>query len=102
MHWDLGTILQGAAVVALWLIHHSIKKPSDHERASLLAHLANDAAAVVLNLNPGATWAKMVSDTIAMLTREDATPTTDTDTLAKAAKGALARLGKTNDAAPSR
>lgn len=100
MHIDSNTvsmILTGiVTILGLW-IRHAVVTPSDHERATLLATLANDAAAVVVNLNPGAPWATMLSDVVRKLASNAATPTSNASTLNAAASGALARLGKTND-----
>jgi len=89
----LGLVIAGVGL----LIRRSIKTPRDSERALLLAALANDAAAVVVNLTPTATWAQMVRDIVARLASESTVPTSNRSKLETAATAALVRLGRTDN-----
>jgi hypothetical protein len=98
MHLDWNAILTVVVAIATAVIHHAIKTPKDHEKASLIATLADDAAAVVLALNPNAPWAQLVKDVVNKLKGAATTPTANNLTLETAATAALVRLGKTPQA----
>lgn len=95
MQFELGSSLLSVVVgIVGLLIRRAIKTPSDAQRAALIATLADDAAAVILDIAPNLPWAQMVADVVGMLRRETTTPTGNTEVLRRAAIGALARLGK--------
>lgn len=87
------------AVLALGvLIQRSIKTPKDHERATLLTTLADDAAAVVVNVSGNAPWSQLVRDTVSRL--DPKRTTNNILKLEQAAIAALVRLGKTQAPTP--
>lgn len=92
-----GELVNGALTLVVGflalLIQRSIKVPRDAARAQLLAALANDAAAVVVNLNPDAKWAQKVRDVVQRITANSTSPTTNAVILERAAAAALVRLG---------
>jgi cytochrome bd-type quinol oxidase subunit 1 len=89
---DILASLIVAAVMA-W-VGHTVKTPKDHERAALLATLANDAAALIVALNPTAEWSHLVQQVVQRLASASTVPTANTQTIEAAAKAALVRLGK--------
>lgn len=94
MHLDWNAVLTLVVAVATVFINHAVRTPKDHERASLIATLADDAAALVLSLNPNASWVQLVRDVVNRLKGIASTPTANNLTLETAATAALIRLGK--------
>jgi len=96
-HIDWNMVLSAVVAIATVVVRHAIVTPSDQERAALLRHLADDAAAVIVNLNPTAPWAQKVKDVVARLSAGGASPTANTQKIESAATAALVRLGHTQD-----
>lgn len=94
LHLDWNAILVIVVGALGAILRQAIVTPSDSDRAHLITRLADDAAAVVLNLNPKADWAQMVRDVIAKLAANPATATENSHVLESAAIGALSRLGQ--------
>lgn len=86
----------GAVALALgtWIARR-LTTPQSHQRAALLAQIATDAAALVMATNPRATWATLLSETVAKVTAAAGLPVTDRGAIERAAAGALVRLGAT-------
>jgi len=89
----LGPIVGLAATVVGAITAHRITAPKDHERAALLAQLADDAAAFVVAANPKAAWADMLRDTINRISVGAGVPTRSATALENAAAAALVRQG---------
>lgn len=96
---DINSVLDLAVIVLGFFIHHAVRKPKDNERADLIRRLADDAAAVVLNLMPNASWAQILAQVVAKLNAAEAAPTGNAKVVEDAATAALVRLGKTRDTA---
>jgi hypothetical protein len=77
--------------IAVWIL----KRPTRAERAALLRHLADDAAASLLALRPGATLEDLVHELTTRLKAESSVPTDNSLVIERAAQAALVRLGKT-------
>jgi Co/Zn/Cd efflux system component len=104
MHLDLGSLigpLVGLFATALggWLLHR-FSSPKDHERAALLAHIAGDAAALVVAMNPGASWSALLKAVVDQIAAAAGLPTANRDAIERAAAAALTGLGK-NPGAPA-
>lgn len=84
-------------VLGAWLIK-KFKTPTDLDRAQLLAHIAEAAAALVVNLNPKAPWAELLQQVVQQIVSAAGVPTTNQAAINRAAAAALVKLGK---AAPS-
>lgn len=94
MHFDWNMLLSVLVIVGTGIIHAAIRKPSDVDRARLIATLADDAAAVVVDLSGNAPWASLLRDTIARLT--SLVPGENGQAIERAATAALVRLGKSS------
>lgn len=93
MEW-INQLLGGLALaIGTWLGTRIIK-PKDHERAQLLATIAASAAALVVSLNPTATWAQLVKLTVNQIAGAAGVPTNNAAAIERAAAAALTSLGK--------
>lgn len=98
LHFDWNAILTVVVTVAAGMIRHAIKTPKDVDRARLLTLLADDAAAVVVNLAGDAPWAQLVRDVVNRILGHVELPTQNRAAIEAAATGALTRLGKSPEA----
>lgn len=104
MHWDAlltPIILAVATAIGGWAARH-IKKPSDMDRAALLAQIAKAAAALVVNTHPNATWATLLEQTIQQIASAAGVPTKNGAAIQRAAAEALAAMGKSGATNPTR
>lgn len=83
--------LQAGVLVVGWLISRRLKAPEQRARAEALARIANDTAAAVYAANPGASWAKLLEETVRELSAAAGLPTRNEGAIQRAAAGALAR-----------
>jgi hypothetical protein len=96
-HWlNPNSILDLIVMIAVVVLRQAITTPSAAHKAALIAQLADDAAAVVLNLNPNASWDQKLLDVIARLKAASSLPTDNSHVIETAATGALVRLGHSN------
>ncbi|SRR6266849_7633254 len=79
-------------VLASWLIK-KFKTPTALERATLLDHIAEAAAALVKSLNPTADWATLVEQVVQQIASAAGVPTTNRAAIQRAAVLALTKLG---------
>ena len=96
MHLDWSAVLTVVVAVAVAILRQAIATPSDSERAQHLQTLADDAAAVVLNLDASRPAADMVKDVVAKVAASPSVPTQNPQRIEAAATAALVRLGKVN------
>lgn len=89
----LRPVLEIATVVVGGIIAARLR-PQDHQRAAHLAQIANDVAAGIVALKPGAAWAELVQHTVEQLGKNAATPTTNSEAIRRAAVAALLSFGK--------
>lgn len=82
-----------ALALGTW-ISNRIVKPKDHERAELLARIADAAAALTLSLYPKATWAELLDKVVQNILAAAGVPTRDRGAVERAAAAALANRGK--------
>lgn len=92
MHVDFAGLVGLAATLLGGWIATRIIKPKDHERATALATIARDAAALVVSLFPNADWATLLKAVVDRISA--AAGTTNRDAIENAAAGALTALGK--------
>lgn len=81
-----------ATAVIAWLGHRHLS-PKDHDRAALLARIAEDAAAVIVTMNPNAAWPDLLRDLVNRIVA-GGSPTTNATAIENAATAALVRLGR--------
>jgi hypothetical protein len=96
MDWfHIVQIVSGLAVPILgaWLIK-KFKTPTDLDRATLLSHIAEAAAALVVSLNPKADWATLLQAVVNQIAAAAGLPTSNVAAIQRAAASALTRLGK--------
>lgn len=92
--WQILSALTTPVVgIASIFILRAIKKPSDAERAALLARIASDAAALVASQNPGLPWAALLQDVMRQIRSVTGTPTTNAAAIERAAAKALLDAG---------
>ena len=89
---NLSSIVIGAAAL---LINHSIKKPTDQDKADHLSQIANEAAALVTLQSKGAPWAVLLQNTITQITNAAGLPVKNEDAIKRAAAAALKAHGVT-------
>mgnify|MGYP003385978914 CR=1 FL=1 len=99
MNW-LGPVVGLVATLVGSFFAHRITKPSDADRASLLAQLAHDAAAAVVAIYPNKPWADLLQMVVQRISEGAGVPTKNAAAIEKAAAGALAAHGKLPGAAP--
>lgn len=97
MHLNWLSIVQLIASVAVpalgaWLIK-KYKTPTDLERATLLSHIAEAAAALVVSLNPKADWATLLQQVVAQIASAAGLPTNNMAAINRAAAAALMKVG---------
>lgn len=92
---SLDNVLGIVVTILAGIIAHAVKTPKDHERAALLATLAEAAAAVVVNLMPNAKWTDLLQAVIQRLSGAASVPTKNQQVISAAATAALVKLGKT-------
>lgn len=63
-------------------------------RAQILSVIAQDAAALVVSLNPTASWATLLEQTVKQIASAAGLPVTDQQAIQRAAASALSALGK--------
>lgn len=81
----------GIPVLATWLVK-KLKTPSDLERAGLLAHIAEAAAALVVSINPKADWATLLEQVVQQIASAAGLPTTNQAAIQRAAAAALLKV----------
>jgi hypothetical protein len=86
----LGVIAVG---IGGWIASR-IKKPTDLDRAKLLAEIARDSAALVVTLNPTADWGTIVKQTVDAILNAAGLPTRNLGAVERAAAAALLALGR--------
>lgn len=92
-NWILpAAVLVSTVVHALFAWHRN--KPSDADRAGLLAQIAQDAAAFVLAAFPNKPWAELLNSVVQRILSLPGVPTSNTTAIENAAAAALVRLGK--------
>lgn len=89
----LQQILETAAIVVGGLLVHAIRTPKDHDRAALLAEIANAAAAWVVAHNPGKPWAEILEAVVQRIAAAAGLPTRNATAIENAAALALTRMG---------
>lgn len=96
MHFSLDllqNVLGLAAVIIGGLIAHGIRKPTDSERAAILARIAEGAAALVVSLNPGKAWGELLKLTVQQIIAAAGIPTKNAAAIERAAAAALLKHG---------
>lgn len=91
---DVMGILNLLSPVIGLLLLKQVRTPKDHQRAALLAQLADDIAAVLIAERKGSGFADLLRFIVAQL-REHGVTAND-DVLNRVAKAALARAGVSN------
>lgn len=92
--WDLiGNAVGVVGLVIGALIAKALHTPADHERADILAKIAEGAAALVWSLNPKAKWADLLKQVIQAIESAAGLPTKNAGAIERAAAAALAKLG---------
>lgn len=81
-----------ALFVGTWIAHR-FTKPKDHERAALLATIANGCAALVLTVFPNQPWPVLLGETIARIEEAAGLPTNNEGAIRRAAIEALMDRG---------
>jgi hypothetical protein len=98
VHFDplslLSPLLLGFAVAAGHWLGSKIKNPTDADRATILAHIADGAAALVIALNPKANWTDLLKSTVQAIEAAAGVPTSNAAAIERAAASALSKLGK--------
>ncbi len=79
-------------VIGAWFVK-KFKTPTDLERAQLLAHIAEAAAALVVSLNPKADWATLLQQVVAQIAGAAGLPTSNASAINRAATLALMKAG---------
>lgn len=79
-----------ATGVGAWIARH-LKKPTDVDRATLLATIAADAAAFVVHMYPGKTWADALQLVVQQISTAAGLPTKNAQAIQRAAASALAQ-----------
>jgi len=79
-------------VLGAWLIK-KLRTPTDLDRATLLAHIAEAAAALVVSLNPKADWATMLQQVIQQIASASGLPTNNQAAITRAATLGLLKAG---------
>lgn len=101
MHFDLGSLLPfvgpllgiiGTAIGGLVL--KRLHTPTDHDRAVILAHIADGAAALVASLNPKQSWPDLLKAVVTAIESAAGLPTSNAGAIERAAAAALVKLGK--------
>ena len=91
VHVDLAGVLQLLTPFVGLLLLRAFKTPRDHQRAALLAQIADDIAAVLVLENKGLAYSQLLSWIVARL--REAGITANADVLNRVAAGALKRAG---------
>jgi len=91
--WVSQIISLAALAIGGWFARR-ITRPTSQQRAQHLAQIAADAAALVVSLNPTASWAAILEATVRQIANAAGLSITDRAAIERAAAGALARLGK--------
>ena len=97
-HFPLEFIQSMLSLVAIavgGLIAHKINKPTDVDRATILARIAEGAAALVLSLYPGKSWAELLKLTVQQIIAAAGIPTKNAAAIERAAAAALLKHGVT-------
>lgn len=91
-----------AAVLVSTIIHGIFawrrNKPTDADRAALLAQIAQDAAAFVIAAFPGKPWAELLAEIVRRMLALPGIPTRNAQAIENAASAALMKLGKSPNA----
>jgi hypothetical protein len=80
-------------IIGAWFVK-KYKTPTDLDRATLLVHIAEAAAALVVSLNPKADWATLLEAVVQQIAKAAGVPTANADAIQRAAANALTKLGK--------
>lgn len=86
--WVQQIIETAALALGFWFTSR-YKTPTDKQRAELLSHIANDAAALIVTMMPGASWAVLLQALIAKLSGAAGLPTRNAEAIQQAAASAL-------------
>lgn len=106
MHVDallpyLGPLIALAATsLGGWLLSRLTGHATALARAQALSLIASEAAAAVVALNPSASWAALLKDTVDRIANAAGLPTANRLAIENAASAALTTLGKNPGAAP--
>jgi hypothetical protein len=95
LNWlSIISLLASVAIPALgaWFIK-KYKTPTDLDRAQLLAHIAEAAAALVVSLNPKADWATLLQQVVQQIASAAGLPTNNAAAINRAAALALTKVG---------
>ncbi len=93
MHW-LDLLATAAVAIGTW-IGSRLLKPTDLQKASHLAIIAEAAAALVVSTNPSAKWPILMDLTIHQISGAAGLPVQNPDAIKRAAAAALINVGKT-------
>ncbi len=93
MHW-LDLLATAAVAIGTW-IGSRLLKPTDLQKASHLALIAEAAAALVVSTNPKANWPILLDLTIHQIDSAAGLPTHNAPAIQRAAAAALVNVGKT-------
>lgn len=85
----LNLVLLGVGLLAARVI----RTPADHERAALLARIANDAAALVVSTSGGKPWSVQFQAVVKAITTAAGVPTSNAAAIERAAAAALLAQG---------
>jgi hypothetical protein len=100
MNWSsllnpvIGLLTPVVIAVLGGLIHKAIVTPKDHERAALLATIAQDSASFIVAMNPNKSWDDLLKDVVNRISAAAGLPTSNATAIQNAAAGALTALGK--------
>lgn len=89
----IGPVLGLVGTAIGGLILRRLHTPTDHDRAVILAQIANGAASLVVSLNPTAKWKDLLVSTITAIESAAGLPTKNAGAIERAAADGLARLG---------
>ncbi len=98
MDWIHPAIELVATAVGAWLLHR-LRKPSDHQRAELLALIAKESAAFLVAMYPSKPWAELLQLLVQRIAAAAGLPTKNAQAIENAAASALRELGKSPDGA---
>ena len=84
----------GLATWVSWRVSHAADRAAEQQRATLLATIADDAAALVATLFPATTPAVGLIEQVVAHMHSASLPTTNVKAIERAAAGAVSRLNR--------
>ena len=86
-------VVQALAIIVGGWIAHRLTKPKDHERAALLARIAEASVALVVSNNPNQPWSVLLDLVVREITMAAGVPTSNAGAIKRAAAAALVNAG---------